>query len=135
MHVYAPQGVRPSVGTATLRRPAGTGFAPATEASQPAVAPGAMRSIGGIDTLLALQGVEEPGERRQRAARQGRQVLDLLEELKLGLLSGTLAPATLHRLKNMAAELPLQSGDPRLDQVLAEIGLRACVELAKAGIR
>jgi hypothetical protein len=91
------------------------------------------RSIGGIDTLLALQGVEEPGERRRKAVKRGRSALDALDALKLGLLSGTFDTGALARLKSVTAGLAEPSGDPALDAVLAEIELRAQVELAKIG--
>jgi hypothetical protein len=60
--------------------------------------------------------------------------LDLLEKLKLGLLGGTIDPATLGRLKSAAEGLTAGSGDPGLDNILAEIDLRIAVELAKAGV-
>jgi len=63
-----------------------------------------------------------------------RERLDALDELKLGLLSGTFEPAALLRLKAVAADLQDGSGDEKLDQVLSEIELRVAVELAKAGI-
>jgi hypothetical protein len=91
------------------------------------------RTIGGIDTLLALQGIEEPGERRRKAVKRGRSALDALDALKLGLLSGTLDAAALARLKSAAAGLAESTGDPGLDTVLAEIELRVGVELAKIG--
>jgi hypothetical protein len=93
-----------------------------------------MRNIGGIDALLALQGVEEPGERRRKAVKRGRSALDALDALKLGLLSGTLDTAALARLKIAAAGLVEATGDPGLDTVLAEIELRVEVELAKIGM-
>jgi hypothetical protein len=93
-----------------------------------------MRNIGGIETLLALQGVEEPGERRRKAVKRGRTALDALDALKLGLLSGTLDAGALARLKSIAAGLAEQTGDPGLDTVLAEIELRVGVELAKIGM-
>jgi hypothetical protein len=93
-----------------------------------------MRNIGGIDALLALQGVDEPGERRRKAVKRGRSALDALDALKLGLLSGTLDTAALARLKTAAAGLAESTGDPGLDTVLAEIELRAEVELAKIGM-
>jgi hypothetical protein len=83
--------------------------------------------------LIALQGIEEPGERRRRAVRHGRRALDALDELKLGLLAGTLDQSTLLRLKSVTADLQDGSGDDRLDAVLGEIELRVAVELAKAG--
>ena len=93
-----------------------------------------MRNIGGIDALLALQGVEEPGERRKKAVRRGRGALDALDALKLGLLSGTLDTGALARLKSAGAGLAEPTGDPGLDTVMAEIALRVEVELAKVGM-
>jgi hypothetical protein len=101
------------------------------QTASPAVA---LRTVGGIDALIALQGIEDPVERRRRAVKHGRRALDALDELKLGLLSGTLEPAALLRLKAVAADLQDGSGDEKLDQVLSEIELRVAVELAKAGI-
>jgi hypothetical protein len=87
--------------------------------------------VGGIDALIALQGVEDPLERRQRAVKRGRVALDALEELKIGLLGGTLSPAILARLQSAAAHLKLGSGQVELDAVLSEIELRVEVEIAK----
>ena len=94
----------------------------------------ALRTLGGIDALIALQGIEEPAERRRRAVKHGRRALDALDELKIGLLSGGIDQGTLLRLKSVAGDLKDSSGDDRLDGVLAEIELRVAVELAKAGI-
>jgi hypothetical protein len=94
----------------------------------------ALRTLGGIDALIALQGIEDPVERRRRAVKQGRRALDALDELRIGLLTGTLDQAVMLRLKSVAADLHDGSGDERLDQVLAEIDLRVAVELAKAGM-
>jgi len=93
-----------------------------------------LRTLGGIDALIALQGVEDPTERRRRAVKYGRRALDALDELKLGLLAGTLDQATMLRLKSVAGDLQEPTGDARLDQVMAEIDLRVSVELAKASI-
>ena len=103
----------------------------APQATSPTIA---LRTLGGIDALIALQGVEDPGERRRRAIKQGRRALDALDELKLGLLGGCLDQAMLLRLKSVAADLRDGSGDEKLDQVLGEIDLRVAVELAKAGV-
>jgi hypothetical protein len=94
----------------------------------------ALRTVGGIDALIALQGVEDPVERRRRAVKHGRRALDALDELKLGLLAGTLDQAAMLRLKSVTTDLRDGSGDDNLDRVLAEIGLRVEVELAKAGM-
>jgi len=90
-----------------------------------------LRMVGGIDALMALQGVEDPSERRRRSVKRGQYALDVLEELKLGILSGALDGSALTRLKAAAVGLKDVSGDSRLDGVLAEIELRVEVEIAK----
>src|ERR1700726_5169543 len=112
--------------------PNGTTVATAPPQAQSAAL--ALRTLGGIDALIALQGIEEPAERRRRAVKQGRRALDALDELKLGLLAGSLDQSTLLRLKSVAVDLKDGSGDEKLDSVLAEIDLRVAVELAKAGM-
>jgi hypothetical protein len=93
-----------------------------------------LRTVAGVDALLALQGVEDATERKKRAVSKGRNALDLLDRLKVSLLDGSLEPATLARLKVAAEGLTDGSGDPRLDSILSDIDLRVAVELAKAGV-
>jgi hypothetical protein len=135
MRVYGPNGTALATAPTHARRSSGGTFAPAeTSSPQPHSATVALRTLGGIDALIALQGIEDPLERRRRVVKQGRRALDALDELKLGLLAGTLDHATMLRLKAVSADLQDASGDDRLDQVLAEIDLRVAVELAKAGM-
>jgi Class II flagellar assembly regulator len=135
MRVTGPNGTALTTPPAAARRSTGGTFtlseASTPQAQSPAVA---LRTLGGIDALIALQGIPDPLERRRRAVKHGTRALDALDELKLGLLSGTLDQATLLRLKAVAADLKDSSGDERLDQVLSEIDLRVAVELAKAGL-
>lgn len=135
MRITGPTGPAAPAASPSARRSAAGAFtlpqddAPATKAGTAGV-----RTVGSIDALLALQGVgavETPEERRRRAVKRGHTALDLLDEMKLGLLSGQLDPAMLLKLKTAAASLKDLSGDPRVDQVLAEIDLRVEVELAK----
>jgi len=135
MRVDATNRTALAAAPGAARRPSGGTFsvaqADAPHAQNAAVA---LRTLGGIDALIALQGIEDPVERRRRAVKHGRRALDALDELKIGLLAGTLDHATMLRLKAVAADLHDGSGDHRLDQVLAEIDLRVAVELAKAGL-
>jgi hypothetical protein len=135
MRIYGPNG-NTSVATARSARRTGSGTFSVTEEAAPRApaSTGALRMVGGIDALIALQGVEDPAERRRRSVKRGRNALDVLEELKVGLLGGPLDQSTLQRLKSAAADLKNTSGDRGLDSVLAEIDLRVEVELAKAGI-
>lgn len=135
MRIYGANGTTPGTQAPSTRRTGGSEFslpdmASATE-SKAAAAP---KATATIDALLALQGVEEdPVERRRRSVRRGRGALDVLDDLKMGLLSGNFDPSTVTRLRTAAAELKSSSGDTGLDAVLAEIELRVEVELAKAG--
>lgn len=135
MRVHAPTGG--SFYTATsARRSAGAGFrVAADEATGPTSASAPPMAAASLDALVALQGIDDPRDRRRRAVRRGSSTLDALDALKLGVLSGQLDTAALDRLKSASVGLAGASGDPRLDGVLAEIELRAAVELAKLGTR
>jgi len=136
MRIYGPNGTTLGTPASSTRRTSPGGFAlpddiTSTPESRAAAAP---KASAGIDVLLALQGIEEdPIERRKRSVQRGKGALDVLDDLKLGLLSGNLDPSTVGRLRDAASHLKSSSGDPHLDAVLAEIELRVEVELAKAG--
>jgi len=119
-------------GTANRRRgSASSGFEPVSgrsESTASAVSGGL--PIQGVEAILALQSVEDPTAERRRAARQGHAMLDLLEELRIDLMSGEISDRKLDRLAALVADRR-DSGDPRLDSVIAEIDLRVQVELAK----
>ena len=75
MRVERPSGTSAVAAGKTVRRSGSEGFtlSEGATASGPAATTGT-RSIGGIDVLMALQGVEEPGERRRRAVARGRDI-------------------------------------------------------------
>lgn len=117
------------------RGPSGPFVLPQEEEATPrAAGAGGAAPLAGIETLLALQGVEDPTERRRRAVSRGRRVLDVLEEIRIALLAGVVDPGALDRLKATVGQIKEETGDPALDALLAEIELRAEVELAKAGL-
>ena len=135
MRIYGPNGTTLGSPAATARRTSSTGFSlpeDTTSAAEnrPVSAP---KAAANIDALLAMQGIEDPVERRKRSVQRGKGALDVLDDLKLGLLSGNFNASTVSRLRDAAANLKSSSGDPGLDAVLSEIELRVEVELAKAG--
>lgn len=135
MRIQGPGNTAPTASTSGARRSTSGTFSLDVDSQvRTGGAPTGVRNIGGIDALLALQGVEDAGERRKRAVRRGRGALDALDALKIGLLSGSLDPAALARLTAAGANLAEPTGDPGLDTVMAEIALRVEVELAKAGM-
>ena len=87
--------------------------------------------IAAVDTILALQGVEDSTDSRTRGVVHGEQLLNLLDEVRDGLLAGGIPRATLNRLALAIAKKRESFVDPKLQGVLDEIDLRARVELAK----
>jgi hypothetical protein len=124
MRIAGPNVTARVTNASSTGKRAGSGtFSVAEQSDTQNTAPAAaLRTIGGIDALIALQGEENVAERRKRAVKKGRNALDALDQLKVELLSGDMELSTLARLK---------SGDPRLDGVMAEIDLRLQVEIAK----
>lgn len=136
MRIYGPNGTALAVTPAPARRTAsGTFTVEEQESARGSPAATSLRAISTVDALIALQGVEDPTERKKRAVAKGRNALDVLDTLKLGLLDGSVNQSTLARLKVASEGLTDASGDTGLDAVLGEINLRVAVELAKAGIR
>lgn len=134
MRIYGPNGTSVAAPAATARRASSTTFSLGdTGAAAETRSAAPPRAASGIDALLALQGVEDSTERRRRSVARGRTALDVLDDLKIGLLAGSFDSTTVARLRTAAADLKTTSGDPGLDQVLSEIELRVEVELAKAG--
>ena len=115
----------------------GQGFAPAA-AEEAGAGEEARRleSLEGVITmsaLLALQGVDDPLQKRRRMVGRAGRILDLLDELKLGLIEGKASSGTLDRLVIAVREERASTEDPMLDAVLDQIETRAAVELAKLG--
>ena len=136
MRVYGPNGTALASAPAAARRSAaGTFTVSEQQTPRNTAAACSLRAVSTLDALIALQGVEDPRERKKRAVARGRKALDVLDTLKLAVLDGSVDPSTLARLKVAAEGLTDETGDPGLDSVLGEIELRVAVELAKAGIR
>lgn len=136
MRIYGPNGTALANAPASTRRAAsGTFTVNEQESTRSTGSAGTLRAISTVDALIALQGVEDPTERKKRSVAKGRNALDMLDSLKVALLDGSVDQSTLARLKVAAEGLTEGSGDPGLDSVLSEIDLRVAVELAKAGLR
>jgi hypothetical protein len=137
MRITGPSASPAAMAASASRRAAQGSFSLAeSESARAPAMPAALRTVGGIDALIALQGLQDATERRKQAVRRGRVALDALDELKIGLLGGALSQATLSKLKTAAAFLKDDgSGEAGLDGVLGEIELRVEVEIAKMASR
>lgn len=103
-----------------------------SDAARPAVGPLPGAPLAALQSVLAVQEVEdEAAARRSRAVTRGRALLDELDGLKLAMVEGWLSEATLRRLAALIDEARPPAGDPALDTLLDEIEARAAVEAAK----
>jgi hypothetical protein len=137
--VIKVDGSRPVDVARTLRGRGATtsagGFAPiySEEAKASAQASGTA-SVSGVDALLALQGVPGPNSERAKAARRGSDILELLDEIRVGMLEGAVSQSTLNRLVKLVEVNREEFTDSGLSSILDEIDLRARVELAKLSV-
>jgi hypothetical protein len=135
MKVIGTTGVGAAGGPSRPRIGGGAGFRlPAAGSAQgpaPAAGVAAASGVMGVDALLALQDVGGPLERKRRAVSRAGRILDVLDELKLGLLEGSLSASDMDRLKRAVRDARDRTDDPKLEAVLDDIEMRAAVELAK----
>lgn len=108
------------------------GFEIGTASNEPNIAPvsnvGATTSVG---ALLAVQEAADSSDEKKQGYTRGRDLLQELEQIRLGLLLGAVPRVRLERLVRM---LKVRRGDyldPRLSEIISEIEVRAAVELAK----
>ena len=87
--------------------------------------------IAAVETILTLQGFDDGGDGRSKGMAFGQNLLDMLDQVRDGLLAGAIPRATLSRLATAVSRKQDGFVDPKLQSVLDEIDLRARVELAK----
>lgn len=108
------------------------GFEVGSSSSEPSIAPvsnaGATTSVG---ALLAIQEVSDSTDEKKRGYTRGRDLLQELEQIRLGLLLGAIPQARLERLMRMLGARRGDYADPMLTEIISEIEVRAAVELAK----
>jgi hypothetical protein len=132
--------VDPKLSAASVSSPAATRTPPGQRFTLDGSAPGARTQaaaatlpLATLDALIAVQGEGDVTERRRRSVRRGRDLLEALDQLKAGILSGTVGGAQLQRLASHLGAQRQPSGDAALDELIGHIELRAQVELAKLG--
>ncbi len=85
-----------------------------------------------VDAILALQAVDEPLIAKKKAIRRAHSMLDILEDIRLDLLSGGVSEGRLNKLLAHVQQAKINS-EPKINSLLEDIELRARVELAKLG--
>ncbi len=99
------------------------------EAAGPSSAP----ALGGVGSLIAAQGYEDPAEKKSRGRMMERasRVLDALDGVHRGLLNGRLSTTELEHVSRSVSAQREKIADPRLLSIMDDVDLRAQVELAK----
>ncbi len=140
MKIVSSQRTAPAKGPAKKSGAgsAGAVFAPAFSSAdtQSTGAASGVSSLTSIDALLAVQGADAPDDPlmgRRRAIDNASETLDVLDDIKLGLLAGEVPISKLTELLSHVANERSEIEDPELTHVLDHIDLRAQVELAKYG--
>lgn len=96
------------------------------------VAGGSATQVGSVEALVALQQAPDAAQRNKPPEQKhAEDLLNRLDQIRLGLLRGDLSLIDLQSLVRSLAERRREGGDPRLIAIVDEIELRAKVELAK----
>ena len=89
--------------------------------------------VAPVDSVLTLQEVPDTIDKRSRAMYRdyGRDLLERLDQLRIGILAGVFSKERLAELAHKLRERQKKTDDPKLNEIIKEIELRAEVELAK----
>lgn len=109
----------------------GSGFASELAAGGAPAAHGVVAAVDVLDGVLSVQEVGDNGGERRRARSHGENLLNRLDGIRIGLLEGRIPARQLDGLLRALRDARPAIADPRLNEVLDEIELRAAVELAK----
>lgn len=103
----------------------------ATVAEQ--AAPTEAPAVNAVDSILAIQQAPDAMEERSRGLVRdyGDKLLDSLELLRLDILNGAVPKDKLVGIAHTMRARRQQSDDPKLNEIIDEIELRAEVEIAK----
>lgn len=89
--------------------------------------------VGAVDSIFALQEVPDAVDRRSRGLlrQHGEDLLSRLDELRIAILAGAVPKERLTQLAQRLRQKRQESDDPKLNEIIDEIELRAEVEIAK----
>lgn len=90
---------------------------------------------GAISALLTIQANEQATEQetRRRAIAYGDDLLDELDNLRVGLLMGSYTANQLQQMTYRLEQRRLSITDPQLLEIISDIEMRVRIELAKYG--
>lgn len=137
MRIQGPKDTAPLAAGRRSEKATGSGQAEAfsrllTPEEPAAAAPArGARPVASVNPLLTVDPIGEEQQRRRRNRQRADAILDRLDDIRHGLLLGTIPGEALIGLVDQLAAARETVSDPKLIEVLDEIDLRAQVELAK----
>ena len=90
-------------------------------------------AVGPVAAVLSLQEVPDATEHPSRGVliSKSEDLLDRLDEIRISILSGSISKEKLTELGRQLKKKRIESDDPKLNELIEEIELRAEVEIAK----
>ncbi len=132
--IEGPSSIRSSTPvrrTSKANRTSESNFSEHLDETEGALAAQGANPLGVVTNVLDIQEVDDALERAARGKVRAEDLLDKLDDIRMDLLTGGLSKTKLLRLSQMVNSRRPEIEDPKLNEILDEIDLRAQVELAK----
>src|SRR3546814_12978905 len=94
--------------------------------------------MAALDAILVVQAVDEQGggrQNRQRAFRRGSTLLEKLDEIRHGLLEGSIPASQLQTLAKALRSAKMTVEDPQPAELQGQMQPRCAGEMANPGLR
>ena len=90
--------------------------------------------ISSVDAVVGMQEITDDNKDGRGAKNRANQILDKLEDIRMGLLLGEIPKSNLEELSKVLQVARENSVDSKLLEIIDDIELRAKIELAKLEI-
>ncbi|HCR85222.1 MAG TPA: hypothetical protein DIV86_00935 [Alphaproteobacteria bacterium] len=92
---------------------------------------GSMSGVVSLSSFSLLTGMDDDILKKQQNINWGKEALDTLRTLRDAMVYGRVSYTTLQRLEEQLNNLPYESADPKLKEIIDGIKVRAAVEVEK----
>jgi hypothetical protein len=130
-----PSGIKGASKTGAKKGAGGASFGSLIDETPGAGGTSSAGGVMGVSSIEALLSLQEAGDGthggNKRAKERASALLDELDKLRIGLLTGEIPESALNRLSHTLKIQRDNVMDPLMNEILDEIDLRVQVELAK----
>lgn len=109
----------------------GSQVSSASEGTAPPTGATDVNMVAPVNNLFMIQEMNDEQPSNSKAYSSGITTLDYLEDIRLGLLTGKMPEDAIRKLETKIKSWRESTNDPKLNEILDEIELRAAVEIAK----